>query len=134
MKTILRSVFLNMIVLYLAIRIFPGLKYDGTLRTLFLATLALTLLNKTAKPLIKLLLLPINLITLGVFGWVANVATLFILTRLVVGFAIIGFYFEGIDYQGFVVPAMQISLLMSFFLASITISFVASLVSWLLRK
>ena len=134
MKTILRAIFLNMVVLYVATRVFGGLSYDGTFRTLILATIALTLLNRIVKPLIKLLLLPINLITLGFFGWVSHVATLFILTRLVEGFVVKSFYFEGFTYDGFVAPAMQISTLMSYIIASIVISVVASVVGWLLKK
>ncbi len=134
MKTVLRSIFINSLVLYLAILVFPGLVFDGTLRTLVVAAVALTLLNKIVKPLIKLLLLPINLLTLGFFGWVAQVATLFILTRLVSGFQIRAFYFPGLNLSGFVAPAFNVSVLAAYVLASITIGLLSSGVRWLLRK
>lgn len=134
MKTLLRSIFLNSLYLYLSILWFPGLAFDGTVKTLVLAAVALTILNKIVKPLIKLLLLPINLITLGIFGWVANVATLFILTRLVAGFVVRGFYFPGMNLSGFVAPAFNVSTLAAYVLASMVISLTSSLVAWLLRK
>jgi putative membrane protein len=134
MKTILRAIFLNMVVLYLSTRIYGGLSYDGTLKTLVVATIALTLLNRIVKPIIKLLLLPINLITLGIFSWVAHVATLFILTRLVHGFVVRAYYFPGFTYQGFIAPPMQISVITSYIIASLTISLTASVVGWLVRK
>lgn len=134
MKTILRAVFVNLIVLYLAVLIYPGLVYDGTFKTLLLATIALTLLNRIVKPLIKLLLLPINLLTLGIFGWVAHVATLFILTRIVSGFSVIGFFFAGFNYNGFVAPPFNVSILASYILASVVISLVSGVVAWLLRR
>lgn len=134
MKTILRSIFLNSLVLYLSILVFPGMVYDGTIRTLILAAITLTLLNKIVKPIIKLLLLPINLLTLGLFGWVVHVATLFILTQIISGFAIKAFYFPGINVQGFAAPAFAVSVLMAYVLASLTISLISSLVSWLLSR
>lgn len=134
MKTILRILFLNLIVMYLAFVIYPGLSYDGTLKTLLLAAAALTLLSRIVQPLIKLLLLPINLLTLGFFGWVTHVATLFLLTRAVKGVVVSAFYFQGFGYNGFTAPPMQISLLASYVLGSLTISLINSMISWLLRK
>lgn len=133
MKTILRALFINATILFLASRIYPGLLYDGQFKTLLLAAIALTVLNRFIKPVIKLLLLPINLITLGLFGWVAQVLTLFILTRLVSGFAVVGFYFVGWTSNGFVVPAMNISPFISYVLASITLSLLTQILGWLLR-
>lgn len=123
-----------MVVLYLAVSIYPGLGFDGTIRTLLLATVALTLLNRIVKPLIKLLLLPINLLTLGIFGWVAHVATLFILTRVVDGFYVRGYSFPGLNLDGFVAPPMEFSAFASLIIGSMTISVIANIVSWLLRK
>lgn len=134
MKTILRSIFINSLVLYLSILMFPGLVFDGTPKTLIIAAVALTLLNKIVKPIIKLFLLPINVLTLGFFGWVANVLTLFILTRAVHGIGIRAFYFPGLDLSGFVAPAFNVSLLAAFILTSLTISLVHTIVVWLLRK
>lgn len=134
MKTLLRAIFINTLVLYLAILAFPGLLFDGTLKTLVISAVVLTLLNKIVKPLIKLFLLPINLLTLGVFGWVAHVATLFILTRVVSGIMIQGFHFPGWSANGFAIPSFGVSLLMAYVLASLTISLIANIVSWLLRK
>lgn len=134
MKTILRSIFINSLVLYLAILMFDGLVFDGTLKTLVIAAVTLTLLNKIVKPIIKLFLLPINVLTLGFFGWVANVVTLFILTRAVRGIGITGFYFPGFDISGFVAPSFNVSVLASFVLTSLIISLTHTLIVWLLRK
>lgn len=133
MKTILRSLFLNGIVLYLAAAIYPGLVYDGKLVSLVFASVAITLLNTIVKPLIKLLLLPINLLTMGIFGWVSHVLTLFVLTLLVEGFSISSFTFTGFNYNGFVVPRMEFGMLMSYIIASIVLSMVAQGVSWMLK-
>lgn len=123
---------MSALVLYFSLMVYPGMNYDGSIQTLLLAAVTLMLLNRIVKPLIKLFLLPINLITLGLFRWVANVATLFLLTRIVGGFQIVGFYFAGFESSGFVVPAIQISLLSSYILGSIVIGLFSTLFVWVL--
>lgn len=132
MRRILRALFVNILVLYLVTAFYQGLSYDQSLQTLILAAAVFWLLNKIVKPMIKLLLLPINVLTLGLFGWVAHVITLFLLTELVSGMAVKAFYYPGFSYQGFVIPGMQISLLMSYVLGSLLISLVKGAVLWLL--
>ena len=134
MKGLLRSWFISALVLYVALAFYPGMSYDGTWQTLGVASGVLMLLNKFVKPMIKLLLLPINLITLGLFRWVAHVLTLFLLVRIVTGFEMSGFFFTGWEYNGFIVPAMQITLFMSFILGSIVISLIESAVKWVLSS
>lgn len=134
MKTLLRALFVNSLVLYFAILTFPGLGFNGQIKTLLLAALALTLLNRFVKPVIKLLLLPINLITLNLFGWVANVIMLFLVTVLVGGFQVHAFHFAGYASGGFVIPAMDISQVIAYILASLLISLYAAVLGWLLQS
>ena len=132
MKGLIRGFFLSGLVLYLSVLIYPGMVYDGKVETLVIAAIALMLLNRIVKPLIKLFLLPINLITLGLFRWVAHVLTLFLLTRIVSGFGVVGFIFSGWESNGFVVPMFEVSTLMSYVLGSITIGLIASSIAWVL--
>lgn len=132
MKTILKALFLNALVLYIATLVYPGLVYDQTLKTLVLAAVTFTILNRFVKPILKLLLLPINLITLGIFRWVVNVSSLFILTTLINGYSVNPYQFPGLVYQGFIAPPLYFNLLFSFILASFTISLINAAMRWLL--
>lgn len=123
---------MNGLVLYAALLIYPGMVYDGSLQTLTIAAVTMMVLNRVVKPLIKLFLLPINLITLGLFRWVAHVATLFLLTRIVGGFKVVGFTFYGWEAGGFVAPQLEVSLLMSYVLGSCVIGALASFLRWIL--
>lgn len=134
MKGLFRSWFISALVLYVALAVYPGMRYDGSWQTLAVASGVLMLLNRFVKPMIKLLLLPINLITLGLFRWVSHVFTLFLLAKIVSGFIVTGFFFTGIEYNGFIIPAMQITLLMSFILASVVISMIEAGVKWILSS
>lgn len=134
MKTILRAIFLNLITLYIVTLFFPGLTITNNLIIFLYAAIVWTLLNKVVKPIIKLLLLPINLITLGLFSWVVNVITLFLLKYFIKGVAISAFTFSGFTYQGFVVPQMHFSLLFAYIITSIILALVHSALIWLLRS
>jgi len=134
MKTILRAIALNLITLYVVALFFPGLSIVREVVVYLSAAIVWTLLNKIVKPIIKLLLLPINLITLGLFSWVVNVITLFMLKYFIKGVAIQAFTFVGYTYQGFVIPQMHFSLLFAYIITSLVLSLVHSLLIWLLRS
>ena len=134
MKTILRAVFLNLITLYVVTLVFPGLTINKLAITFISAAIVWTLLNKVVKPLIKLLLLPINLITLGLFSWVVNVITLFLLQYIIKGVSVHAFTFSGFEYQGFIIPTLHFNLLFSFILTSIILHITHLIVVWLVRS
>lgn len=134
MKTILRAVFLYLITLYIVALFFQGLSITGGPLTYLSAAVVWTLLNKIVKPIIKLLLLPINLITLGLFSWVVNVITLFMLKYFIPGVAIQAFTFNGYSIQGFVIPQMYFSLFFAYIITSLILSLVHSVLIWLLRS
>ncbi len=69
--------------------------------TLALAAITLTLLNKVARPILKILFLPINVVTLGLFSVVLNVALLWLVTYLVPGFHIEAMMLLGIQFNEF---------------------------------
>ncbi|OGD78382.1 hypothetical protein A2368_02815 [Candidatus Collierbacteria bacterium RIFOXYB1_FULL_49_13] len=132
MKGIIRALFINSLILYLAYLIFPGIVYDGSLQTLAISGITLTILNRFVKPLLKLLLLPINLITLGVFRWFINVFTLFILTAIVAGYHVGTYQFSGFVYNGFIAPPIFFNQFFSFVIASSIISLLTNSLRWLL--
>lgn len=134
MKTILRAIFLNLITLYLVVMFYQGLSITGGLVTYLSAAFVWTLLNKIVKPIIKLLLLPINLITLGLFSWVVNVITLFLLKYFISGVAIAAYTFPGFSYQGFIIPQMHFNLFISYVITSLVLSLTHMLLIWLLRS
>ena len=66
---------------------FPNVNFsDWT--TIFIAGIVLTLVNFIVKPILKLLTLPINIITFGLFAGVINIGLLWLVTWLVPGFEI----------------------------------------------
>ena len=86
------------------------------------------------KPLINILLIPVNLVTFGLFRWVSSAIALYIVTLVVPGFSIIGFDFAGwaskwIDIPAFAIPPG----ILAFIAVSFLLSIITSLIYWLIK-
>ncbi len=86
--------------------------------TLLLSGLVLTILQKIVRPILGILFLPINIVTLGFFSLVLNVLILWLAMYLVPGFTISEMTVLGVNLNQF------FSLLFASFLISITQSLV----------
>jgi putative membrane protein len=91
----MRGVLLRWLVLTAAVLaasgLLDGIQVDGILSAL-LAAAALGILNAVLRPLIILLTLPINILTLGLFTFVINALMLKIASELIPGFTVHGFW------------------------------------------
>ena len=133
MKKILRSFVINLVVLYLVDQAFLGFKLTGAFQGLLFTAAVLTGINLAIKPLVKLLLLPINLLTLGAFRWLANVISLYLVTLLVPYLEIVSFTFPGYVYQGFVIPEIYLAKLWVLIISSFFISLLSTFLLWLFK-
>lgn len=69
----------------------PGVGID-TLWTLILVTIVLGVLNTVIKPLLNLLTLPLNILSLGLFSLIVNGFLIWVITRIVPGFTVANFW------------------------------------------
>jgi len=134
MRKFLKSIFINGITIVLVASIFRGFSYGNDVKILLFSALALTLINYFLKPIIKIFLLPINLLTLGMFRWLTGVICIFFLTIIITEIQINSFQFTGFTYWGFVIPRFYFSTLLSLITASFLISLVTSFFNWLLKN
>jgi len=58
--------------LWLAVKYVPGVEFTGEMSYLIMAGAALGLVNFFIKPLLKIITLPLRMLTLGLFSWVIN--------------------------------------------------------------
>ncbi|NMC35769.1 phage holin family protein [Candidatus Beckwithbacteria bacterium] len=68
-----------------------GVTVDGFLTALIVA-LVLGIINAILKPILLILTLPINILTLGLFTFVINAALVLLASHLISGFAVAGFF------------------------------------------
>jgi len=76
---------------YFAAWLLDGIHVGGFMSAIFVA-LVLGFLNRFVKPILKILTIPITVITLGLFLLVLNVLMIYITAWIVPGFAVNGFW------------------------------------------
>jgi putative membrane protein len=106
---------INAAALWAAIQLVDGIEHRGSWWSLLFVALVFGLLNASVKPLLKLLSLPIIILTLGLFLFVIN-ALMLLMTAWVSGLLNLGFLVDGFwdaFLGGLIVTA--VSLLLSIF-------------------
>lgn len=82
--------FVNALALWIVSVLVSGIHAEGVFATL-VAALVLGILNALVRPILLLLTLPINLMTLGLFTFVVNALILELTASVVKGFYVDGF-------------------------------------------
>jgi putative membrane protein len=134
MKSFFRNILFNAFSIFLISQVISGMKVSGGLITYLVGGFALTILLVLLKPVLKILTLPLNIITLGMFSFVINVIIFYLLTVLVTGINITAFTFPGLSFSGFIIPSIYLNTLFSFILISFLQSVVVSFLTWLIKK
>lgn len=104
----------NAIAIWVAAKIVPGITFEVSLLNLLKAGAVLGIINSVIRPIVKLLSLPVILLTLGVFVVIINVAMLMLVSSLFDFFTIQGFW--------------------AGFLGTIIISLVNYFISWFVKE
>jgi putative membrane protein len=133
MRTIIKHFLIDTISLYLISQAVAGIVFAEGLYTMALAGFVLMLATMVVRPIINVLLLPINLITFGLFKWVTYAITLYIVTLVVPGFDIGQFVFNGFSSYWFSIPSITLSGVLAFIAFSFTISTVSSIFNWIFK-
>lgn len=90
MKIILRWVLIS-IAVWVTTQIISGISVDPIWTALVVGA-CLTLFNMFVKPVVKILTLPINLITLGIFSLIINGVVFWYMGKFIEGFTVSTFY------------------------------------------
>lgn len=134
MKSILKIYITSTLSLYLASVAFGGMQLSRGINSILLAGVGLSLLSLLVKPLINLLLLPLNLITFGLFRWVSSTIALYLVTLIIPGFKIIGFSFSGLASKWIDIPSINLSGTLAIIAFSLVISVISSILHWLISR
>jgi putative membrane protein len=91
--TLLFRLLINAAALWIAARYVDGIDYTGTLPGLLVVALVFGVVNTIIKPVLKLLALPVRILTLGLFTLVINAGMLWLTARIAGdwGFRVSGF-------------------------------------------
>lgn len=84
MRTLVFKILSSVLGVWLAVEFIPGVELTGGLKTLFLIACVLGLLNFFVKPILKIITLPLRILTLGLFNFLISAALIWIIDVLCV--------------------------------------------------
>ena len=85
------TLLINIVTLYLTAWILPGFHINGIWPAL-ITTLVISVLNVLIKPILTLLSLPVNFLTLGLFSFIITGFIIWLTSTIVKGFNVDGFW------------------------------------------
>lgn len=134
MRKILKNIFLYGFALYITSILFSGLHLHSGLYTLAVGGLLLAIGFKILKPVLSIISLPFNIITLGLFTVVIIAFILFIITLIFPSIEVRPFIFPGYRLFGLEIHKFYVSGLLSYCLISATIYLITKFINWLFER
>ncbi len=133
MKKYARSIVTSLLAFGLVAYFYPGFSYNNNYYTLLFSGAIFALLTIFVKPILKILSLPFNLITFGFFSFFINIIILYGISYFVHDFKIVGFHFSGYNLSGFLLPAYDLTQLISALVASVIIGIFSTFLHWIFK-
>jgi len=133
MKRILRHYLIDTYSLWVVSRIASGMVFERGIHSLLIAGVGLMAVSLLAKPIINMLLLPLNLVTFGLFRWVSSAVVLYIVTLLVKDFRIVSFNYPGYESVWIEIPPINFTGTWAFIGFSFILSILTSFIYWLIK-
>ena len=131
MKGLIRNTTVNSWALYFISIVLAGVIIKGGLPTYLIGGFVLSIMNSTIRPVLSILSLPLNLVTLGLFSFFSNAIILYLLTVLVPNIKIIAFTFPGFSFAGVTVADHYLNGLFAYVAAAFVLSIFYSYFEWL---
>jgi putative membrane protein len=131
-KSVIQAFLVNLASLWVADYFLTGFDIRSELKVYAIAAVVLILVNFIVRPILNIISFPINLVTLGLFSWLLNIALIYIVVLLVDGIRLA----EGIlqlDRLGIIALTLPNIDLTRFF-TLVVATFIIGFVNWLLRK
>lgn len=135
MKGLLQKIFINTLALLLTSQLLPGLVISGGFISYLIAGVAMTLLSLILKPVLQIITLPFQAITLGLFTYITNAILLWVLTKFVSTIQIHTFVFPGFALGHIAIPNIPIySIILSYIVIAAVIAVMTLFLSWLINQ
>lgn len=133
MRQLFKKYFIIVASIYSIAQIVPALVIHDEWAGIFYAAFILSLLLYIAKPIINLLLLPFNLITLNLVAGIVNIIVVFIWTFIVPAIRINPWEFPGISVGFITLSPFNFSALQVTVIVAILLTVAQKFFSWLIK-
>jgi len=126
MKYLIRIFLLNVFALWLTAQFVPGVTIANTWQTYLEVGAILSFLMVIVKPILKILFIPINVMTFGILSWFTNVIVVYLLTLITPLIRIEAWRFQGWSMGGFTIPAIDVSYFASLIISTLVLSLISN--------
>lgn len=133
MKKLLKYTLLIAFTLALQNQLWHNLVFSQNVWTIIKVAFILAIFEVLLKPVIKILLLPINILTLGLFRIVINTVGLYLATFLLSDFQLNPIQINPFVWQGVAVPAFSFFGFWAYVVNSTTQNFLLSIFKFILK-
>lgn len=133
MKKILKFTFLIAVALAVQNQFWQNLTFSQNLWTIVEVAFILTIFELLLKPIIKILLLPINILTLGLFRIVISTVGFYLATFLLSDFVVNTIDISSFYWQGFRIPALYFTGFWAYVVNSVTQNFLLSFFNLIIK-
>lgn len=133
MRSFLVRILASALGFYLVASLVGGFRIDATWQSYLTAGFIFSLFNLLVLPVVKLLMLPINLLTLGLLRWLANVLVLYVFSLTYSGVHISAYDFPGFTSNLLALPPTHLSLFWVLVIVSLLMSITTGIITSLLR-
>ena len=123
--------FRNLIVLLALARFYPGFVIPYDFGSQLFTSFVLTAITIFFQPILKMIVLPVNIITFGMFTWLLEALILLLLTLIIDQVSFKSFSFSAFSFMGIIIPQGEINIILSVFLGSIMFKFLQSLIKYI---
>jgi putative membrane protein len=133
MKTLFRRIFIYTFALFLMPLIIPGMNVSGGFWMMLLGGTVLAGMFLILKPVLNLLTLPANMMTLGLFSLFNSAIILYLLTVFMGSITIEPFSYPRSDLAGVIIPKLTFGTFLSYIYSAFVLSFIDSFLSWIMN-
>jgi putative membrane protein len=133
MRGLLKDISIIFLSIYLVSLVLTGIKIENLTSMLTLA-IVLYFGNKILHPIVQVIFLPLNLLSLGIFSATSTLISLYFATLFVNGVTVTSFTFQGASLLGINIASISFNTILSFIAISVTIYFVEKVLFWLFSK
>lgn len=133
MKYLFQRIFILTFALFLLPLLVPGFSVSGDIWALLGGGAVLTVMFFILKPVLNLLTLPANMITLGLFSIFNCAIILYLLTVFVSAITIEAFTYPRTDLAGVIIPMLTFNTFLAYIYSAFVLSFIDSFLSWLMN-
>jgi putative membrane protein len=125
-KYLIRIFLFNVFAIWATSALLPSFAISDAWQVISFAGLVLTILMVFVKPVLKILFIPINILTLGVMSWFINVIMIYLLTVLVPEIEITAWTFPGWHNHGFALGKVYLPYIANLILASVVLTCISN--------